>query len=152
MDMVQSRLDFCRETYGVAHTVQFKGDGSELDQIMEITGGDKYAVVTDATGHNGSMSNALQYVAHTGTLVYVGITTQDVSFPHPSLHKPEMTIKGSRNALPSDFGRIIGLIEDGTIDTAPWITHRTSFDDVIGEFETFTRPESGVIKAVIEVT
>lgn len=152
MDMVQSRLDFCRETYGVAHTVQFKGDGSELDQIIEITGGDKYAVVTDATGHNGSMSNALQYVAHTGTLVYVGITTQDVSFPHPSLHKPEMTIKGSRNALPSDFGRIIGLIEDGTIDTAPWITHRTSFDDVIGEFETFTRPESGVIKAVIEVT
>ncbi len=59
MDMVQSRLDFCRETYGVAHTVQFKGDGSEVDQIMEITGGDKYAVVTDATGHNGSMSNAL---------------------------------------------------------------------------------------------
>lgn len=152
MDMVQSRLDFCRETYGVAHTVQFKGDGSEVDQIMEITGGDKYSVVTDATGHNGSMSNALQYVAHTGSLVYVGITTQDVSFPHPSLHKPEMTIKGSRNALPSDFGRIISLIEDGTIDTDPWITHRTSFDDVIGEFETFTRPESGVIKAVIEVT
>ena len=25
-------------------------------------------------------------------------------------------------------------------------------DDVIGEFESFTRPESGVIKAVIEVT
>ncbi|MHC4880500.1 MAG: zinc-binding alcohol dehydrogenase family protein [Planctomycetota bacterium] len=152
MDMVQSRLDFCRETYGVAHTVQFKGDGSELDQIMEITGGDKYAIVTDATGHNGSMSNALQYVAHTGSLVYVGITTQDVSFPHPALHKPEMTIKGSRNALPGDFGRIIGLIEDGTIDTDPWITHRTSFEDVIGEFETFTKPESGVIKAVIEVT
>ncbi len=152
MDMVQSRLDFCREAYGVAHTVLFKGDGSEADQIRQITGGDKYAVVTDATGHNGSMSNALQYVAHTGTLVYVGITTQDVSFPHPALHKPEMTIKGSRNALPSDFGRIIGLIEDGTIDTAPWITHRTSFDDVIGEFETFTRPESGVIKAIIEVT
>ena len=152
MDMVQSRLDFCRDTYGVAHTLLIKGDGSEVDQIREITGGDKYAVVTDATGHNGSMSNALQYVAHTGTLVYVGITTQNVSFPHPALHKPEMTIKGSRNALPSDFGRIISLIEDGTIDTAPWITHRTSFDDVIGEFETFTRPESGVIKAVIEVT
>ena len=27
------------------------------------------------------------------------------------------------------------LIEDGTIDTNPWITHRTSFDEVIGEFE-----------------
>ncbi|TWT57682.1 putative L-galactonate oxidoreductase [Thalassoglobus neptunius] len=151
MDMVESRLQFCRDTYGVPHTIQFKGDGSELEQIAEITNGDKYAVVTDATGHNGSMSNALQYVAHTGSLVYVGITTAEISFPHPALHKPEMTIKGSRNALPSDFTRIIRLIEDGTINTDPWITHRTSFDDVIDQFETFTKPESGVIKAVIEV-
>lgn len=151
MDMVESRLQFCRETYGVPHTVEFKGDGSEVDQVREITGGDKYAVVTDATGNNRSMSNALQYVAHTGSLVYVGITTGEVAFPHPALHRPEMTIKGSRNALPADFARIIGLIEDGTINTTPWITHRTSFDNVIGEFETFTRPESGVIKAVIEV-
>ena len=152
MDMVESRLEFCRQAYGVPHTVQFQGDGSELEQIHEITGGDKYAVVTDATGNNRSMSNALNYVAHTGSLVYVGITTAEVAFPHPLLHKPEMTIKGSRNALPADFSRIIRLIEDGTINTAPWITHRTSFDDVIGEFETFTRPESGVIKAVIDVT
>lgn len=152
MDMVPSRLEFCRETYGVPHTIQFKGDGSEDEQIREITGGDKYAIVTDATGHNGSMSNALRYVAHTGSLVYVGITTAEISFPHPALHRPEMTIKGSRNALPSDFTRIIGLIEDGTIDTGPWITHRTSFDDVIGEFESYTRPETGVIKAVIELT
>ena len=152
MDMVESRLEFCRETYGVEHTILFKEDGSEVDQLRKITGGDLYAVVTDATGHKGSMSNALNYVAHTGTLVYVGITTAEVSFPHPTLHRPEMTIKASRNALPSDFGRIIRLIENGKINTAPWITHRTSFDDVIGDFESFTRPDSGVIKAVIEVT
>ena len=152
MDMVESRLEFCASAYGVDHTVHFKADGSEVERIMEITEGDKYACVTDATGNNQSMGNALNYVAHTGTLVYVGLTTDNVSFPHPSLHKPEMTIKGSRNALPADFRRIIGLIEDGTIDTNPWITHRTSFDDVIGEFETYTKPESGVIKAVIEVS
>lgn len=151
MDMVPSRLDFCRETYGVPHTIQFKGDGSELDEMLKITGGDKYFVVTDATGNKHSMSAALQYVAHTGSLVYVGITTEEVSFKHPVLHKPEMSIKGSRNAMPGDFTRIISLIEDGTINTHPWITHRTTFDDVIGEFETFTKPESGVIKAVIEL-
>lgn len=151
MDMVPSRLDFCRDKYAVPHTIHFKGDGSELDQMRQITGGDKYFVVTDATGNNHSMSAALEYVAHTGSLVYVGITTAEVSFKHPILHKPEMSIKGSRNAMPSDFTRIISLIENGTIDTDPWITHRTTFDDVIGEFETFTRPETGVIKAVIEV-
>ena len=151
MDMVPSRLDFCQSTYGVEHTIVFKGDGSELEQIDAITNGDKYAVVTDATGSHHSMANALNYVAQTGTLVYVGITTENVSFPHPAMHKPEMTLKASRNALPKDFTRIISLIEDGTIDTDPWITHRTTFDDVIGEFESYTRPESGVIKAIIEL-
>lgn len=151
MDMVESRLQFCRDTYGIRNTIQFSGDGSEMEQVREITGGDKYAVVTDATGNNRSMANALHYVAHTGSLVYVGITTQEIPISHPLLHKPEMTIKGSRNALPADFGRIIGLIEDGTIDTDPWITHRTDFDSVVENFETYTRPESGVIKAVIEV-
>ena len=151
MDMVPSRLDFCRETYGVPHTIPFTGDGSELEQMLDITHGDRYTLVTDATGNHHSMSNALQYVAHTGTLVYVGITTEHVSFPHPSLHKPEMTIRGSRNALPSDFRRIIQLIEDGTINTDPWITHRTSFNNVIDEFESFTKPATGVIKAIVEV-
>ena len=152
MDMVESRLEFCQSTYGVEHTVHFTGDGSEVERIMEITGGDKYACVTDATGNKDSMGNALNYVAHTGTLVYVGLTPEAVSFPHPSLHKPELTIKGSRNALPGDFRRIIGLIEDGTVDTNTWVTHRTSFDDVIGDFEMYTKPESGVIKAVIQVS
>jgi alcohol dehydrogenase len=151
MDMVPSRLEFCQSTYGISHTILFKGDGSEMEQIREITGGDKYAVVVDATGNYRSMSAALQYVAHTGSLVYVGITTDDLTFKHTALHRPEMTIKGSRNALPRDFTRIIRLIEEGTINTTPWITHRTSFDRVIDEFETFTHPQSGVIKAVIQL-
>lgn len=151
MDRVESRLDFCRHRYGIENTVVFESSDSASEQLRAITSGDMFPVVTDATGSPASMSGALNYVAHTGTLVYVGITTENVVFPHPSLHRREMTIKGSRNALPSDFGRIIRLIEDGTIDTDPWITHRTSFDQVVAEFDGYTRPESGVIKAMIEV-
>ncbi len=152
MDRVESRLDFCRRQYRIDNTVVFEGVDSALEQTRAITGGDLYSVVTDATGSPASMSGALNYVAHTGTLVYVGITTENVVFPHPALHRPEMTIKGSRNALPRDFGRIIGLIEDGTIDTDPWITHRTPFEKVVANFEGYTRPETGVIKAIIEVS
>lgn len=151
MDMVASRLEFCKQSYGVDHTIIYKGDGTEIDEMNAITGGDRYFVVTDATGNHRSMSHALEYVAPTGSLVYVGITTSEISFKHPALHKPEMNLKASRNALPADFRRIIGLIEDGTIDTHPWITHRTSFADVVERFESFTRPDSGVIKAVIEL-
>jgi alcohol dehydrogenase len=152
MDMVQSRLDFVRQTYGIEHTVLFRDPDSAMEELRQITSGDLYAVVTDATGNRHSMSTALRWCAHTGTLVYVGITTEEVAFTHPTLHRPEITLKASRNALPADFSRIIRLIENGTINTTPWITHRTPWDQMIAEFDAFTRPETGVLKAVIEVT
>jgi 2-desacetyl-2-hydroxyethyl bacteriochlorophyllide A dehydrogenase len=151
MDMNPARLEFVRENYGIENTVLFKGDGSEVDRMREITAGDMYQVITDATGNKHSMSGALQYIAPTGSLVYVGITTEEVTFAHPVMHRPEASIVASRNALPPDFTRIIRLIEDGTINTDPWITHRTSFDGVLDDFESFTKPETGVIKAIIEV-
>ncbi|MFK8112062.1 MAG: zinc-binding alcohol dehydrogenase family protein [Rubripirellula sp.] len=151
MDMNQDRLDFVRDNYGIENTVLFKGDGSEIDRMKEITGGDMYQVITDATGNKHSMSGALQYIAPTGRLVYVGITTEEVTFRHPVMHRPEASILASRNALPPDFTRIIELIEAGTINTDTWITHRTSFDGVMNDFESFTKPETGVIKAIIEV-
>lgn len=152
MDMNPDRLEFVRRTYGIENTVLFRGDGSEVDRMKEVTGGDMYQVITDATGNKHSMAGALQYIAPTGVLVYVGITTEEVSFRHPVMHRPEASILASRNALPPDFRRIIGLIEDGTINTDPWITHRTSFDGVLKDFESFTKPETGVIKAIIEVS
>jgi alcohol dehydrogenase len=153
MDMNEERLEFCRKNYGIENTIHFNGQdpGSEKIRMAELTGGDMYRVVTDATGNRFSMAGAIEYLAPTGTLVYVGITTEEIIFKHPILHRPEATIKASRNALPPDFSRIIGLIEEGTINTDPWITHRTSFDNVIGEFESFTKPETGVLKAIIEV-
>jgi alcohol dehydrogenase len=151
MDMNEARLDFVRKTYGIENTMLFKGDGSEVDRMKELTGGDMYQVITDATGNKHSMSGALQYIAPTGSLVYVGITTDELTFKHPVMHRPEASILASRNALPADFTRIIGLIEEGTINTDPWITHRTDFDNVLTDFESFTKPETGVIKAIIDV-
>ncbi len=152
MDMVEERLEFCRSTYGIENLVQFKGDGSEIELLTVITNGYMYEIVSDASGNTHSMAGAMEYVAHSGTLVYVGITTQEISFPHPVLHRREMNLLGSRNALPRDFPRIISLIEDGTIDTDPWITHQVAFDEVAERFDSLTRPETGVLKAIIEVT
>jgi 2-desacetyl-2-hydroxyethyl bacteriochlorophyllide A dehydrogenase len=150
LDMVESRLAFCREKLGVKHTIQVRGDGSELKQLAALTDNQLADVVIDATGSNKSMSGALEYCAFGGRLVYVGITQQELTFPHaPALHRRELTILGSRNALSADFARIIRLIEDGVIDTKPWITHRTSFDAMIGEFPTWLKPETGVIKAMV---
>jgi 2-desacetyl-2-hydroxyethyl bacteriochlorophyllide A dehydrogenase len=151
LDLNEQRLSFCRERMGVEHTILAKNDGSEQEALKEMTEGKLAQVVIDATGNNKSMSNALNFVGFAGKLVFVGITTQEVSFGHPLMHRREMTLLASRNALPPDFERIIQLIEDGQIDTGPWITHRSSFDSIIGDFPGYIKPEAGVIKAMVEV-
>jgi 2-desacetyl-2-hydroxyethyl bacteriochlorophyllide A dehydrogenase len=151
MDTNATRLEFVASNYGIDHTLHLRGDGSEREEMQRITGGDMYSVILDATGNRHSMAGALQYLAPTGTLVYVGITTEEIAFKHPQMHRPEANLLSSRNALPKDFRRIIDLIETGVIKTDPWITHRTTFDGVLDDFESFTKPETGVLKAIIEL-
>jgi 2-desacetyl-2-hydroxyethyl bacteriochlorophyllide A dehydrogenase len=151
LDVNQQRLEFCKHTMKVQHTVKFEADGGSLSTLQQLTDGHLYTLVVDATGNSKSMSNALNYVGHTGRLVYVGITTEEVHFPHPLMHRREMTLLASRNALPADFTRIITLIQEGQIDTRPWITHRSSMDSLIADFPSYTRPETGVIKAIVEI-
>jgi alcohol dehydrogenase len=149
LDVNRQRLDFCRDVMGVDETIVLSD--KVIDDLRRVTDGSLPDVVIDATGNNVSMGNAFGYIAPTGRLVYVGITTKEVTFTHPTFHRPEGTLLCSRNALPGDFSRIIQLIETGKIDTKPWVTHRTKFADVPSVFESYTKPETGVIKAVIEV-
>ena len=152
IDRVAARLAFVRERMGVADTLLATGGPSDLDAVRELTDGRFCEVVVDATGSNASMGEALAYAAFGGRIVFVGITQAEVSFPHaPVMHRRELSILASRNALSRDFRRIIGLIEAGQIDTAPWITHRIPFADTIATFPTLLEPASGVIKAVVEM-
>jgi 2-desacetyl-2-hydroxyethyl bacteriochlorophyllide A dehydrogenase len=152
MDVNEARLKFVREGLRIPDTIATRNDGQELNRLKELTSGQLADVVIDATGNNKSMSHALEYCAFGGRLVYVGITQSDLSFPHaPVMHRRELTVMASRNALPGDFTRIIKLIEDGQLDTAPWITHHADFDGMIEAFPSWILPETGVIKAIVKV-
>ncbi len=151
MDMNRARLEFVQTHYGIGNLIEVSPQDNGMDAALKLTDGDLYSIVIDATGNRHSMSAALGFVAPTGTLVYVGITQDEIAFKHPALHRPEINLLASRNALPTDFPKIIRLIEQGAIRTDPWITHRTSFENAERDFDGFTRPENGVLKAIIEL-
>ena len=153
MDMNEARLEFVRDSMGIPDTVLFKGDGSELQQIKALTESRLCDVVVDATGNNRSMSAAMEYCTFAGRLVFVGISQDEVSFPHAAImHRRELTLIASRNALSKDFARIISLIEDGSIDTQPWITHRAPLDEMLEVFPSWLDPQSRDVKAIIEIS
>ena len=105
-------------------------------------------VVFDATGHSGSMSLALRWARFTGRVVYVGITKEPVPIDDPLLHRRELTLLASRNAVAADFPRILALIESEQINTTPWITHQCAFTDLPEGMSRWVQPGSGVVKAV----
>jgi alcohol dehydrogenase len=98
------------------------------------------------------MASAYNFVGFAGRLVWVGITQDELHFTQPLMHRREMTFLASRNALAHEFTRIIRLIEGGMLDTRPWITHRAPMMDLIGVFPTWLKPETGVVKAMVEVS
>lgn len=152
MDMNAQRLKFVRDRIGVPDTILARGDEADVEALAEITNGQLADVVIDATGSNKAMVRALEFASFAGRVVYVGITQQTLEFPHaPVMHRRELTLLASRNALSADFTRIIRLIEEGRIDTRPWITHHAEFNDVPAVFPSWLKPETGVIKAVVHI-
>lgn len=150
LDVNAARLRFCTERLHVPCAIN-AADGPPLEALSRLTGGDLPTAVFDATGNPTSMASAFHYPSHGGRLVFVGLFQGDVTFNDPQFHRRELTVLASRNALPSDFTRIIRLIEDGRIDTAPWITHRASLSGVVAEFPSWILPSTGVIKAMVEL-
>mgnify|MGYP003382614230 CR=1 FL=1 len=152
MDISEARLAFVRGQMGVPDTLLVRGDDADLKSLAGMTQGQLADVVIDATGSNRSMVRALEFAAFAGRVVFVGITQLNLDFPHaPFLHRRELTLLASRNALSRDFSKIISLIADGRIDTRPWITHHAALEDVPAVFPTWLKPETGVIKAVVSV-
>ena len=151
MDTNERRLEFVRDSMKVPDTLLSKDVEENVKALEAIGGGTLPQVVIDATGSHHSMSAALRYLSFAGRLVYVGVTSEELHFGHPLMHRRELTLLASRNALSTDFSRIIQLIEDGKIDTNPWITHRAPLEEVQERFADWLNPANGVLKAVVSV-
>jgi 2-desacetyl-2-hydroxyethyl bacteriochlorophyllide A dehydrogenase len=106
-------------------------------------------VVFDATGNAQSMTDSLQWARFAGKIVFVGITTDPILLDDPLFHRRELTLLASRNALPSDFPKIIGLIERQAIKVERWITHTIPFENAAEAFHQIALHEIKPLKAVI---
>ena len=153
IDLDEGRLEFCQQHLGVQHTLSPDPNGGQLAAIEKITGGQLADLVVDATGSAGSMSSCFDYAGFGARIIFLGVTSDEVHFPHaPIFHRRELTLKASRNALPQNFSDIIDLLSAGKIDLDPWITHRLGIEEVPERFAEVISPEAGAIKAVIDTT
>ncbi len=150
MDVNEDRLRFCGRHLNLKAEIN-AGVGDTTAEIRKAFDGDLPTVILDATGNVHSMKKTLEYVSHGGTIVFIGLFQGDFSFFDPLFHKKEITLMASRNSLGADFDEIITLMEAGSLNTDLWITHRIGFEDLPVALPELLNPESGVIKAIVEV-
>ena len=148
LDTRQDRLAFCKEHLELDSAVLI-GD-TDKQQLEQLTHGEFFDVVFDATGNARAMERGFEFIAHGGKYVLVSIVRDTISFSDPEFHKREATLMGSRNATVEDFRYVEQCLRDGLIPDAALNTHRMTLSEVPERFQTLLDPTQGVVKAIVE--
>ena len=146
LDVSESRRAFAARWLGVK---ALDGRGLTPDALRSALDGELPTLVFDATGSPAAMRQAFLWPAQGGRIVFPSLVQGEIAFDDPNFHRRELTLHATRNSTAAEFRRIIALIESGRIDTGPWITHRAKLVEVPAVFASWTKPETGVVKAMI---
>jgi len=109
VDLDDEKLELARAAGGV-QTINTRRQ-SLHEQLLEMTEGRGPDVVIEAVGTPATFRSAVEEVAFTGRVVYIGYAKEPVSYEARLFVQKELDILGSRNALPEDFHAVINMME-----------------------------------------
>lgn len=109
VDVDDKKLQLAK-SLGALHGINSSSESlhSNLDEITNGMGPD---VVIEAVGAPTTYRTAIDEVAFTGRVVYIGYAKSEVSFETKYFVSKELNIRGSRNALPEDFRAVIDYVK-----------------------------------------
>jgi len=98
------------------------------EKLQELTQGRGPDVVIEAIGLPQTFRAAVEEVAFTGRVVYIGYAKEQVAYETRLFVQKELDILGSRNALPEDFHEVIQMLEAHRFPVDEAITHIVPID------------------------
>ena len=112
IDVDDGKLEIAKKA-GAAHTInsQKQDLGSALRALSDGFGPQ---VVIEAVGRPETFVAAVELVAYTGRVVYIGYAKEAVTYETKLFVQKELDIMGTRNALPENFREVIQMLEAGT--------------------------------------
>lgn len=110
-----------------------------------------FDAVFDSTGSIRAMNASLLHTRNGGAYTLVGVIKGDLVFPDSEVHRRELTIRGSRNAIRADFEHVMASIRAGQVPTDKLATHATTMDRVPEDMPIWAHDRTGVIKAIVTV-
>jgi len=149
MDLNTHRLAFCKNSLGISNIID-AGKSDITERLSYITKGEMPTVVIDATGNRKAIHNGLNFLAHGGRYILIGLQKEEIMFSHPEFHRKETTLMSSRNATRHDFEYVIQNMVSRKINPRSFITNHVKFKDAAAGFSDWTDPLNHVIKVVVE--
>lgn len=147
-DRIAGRLRTARDL-GAERTVDTSAEDL-AGAVADFTGSDGAAVVVEATGVPALLRQAVDLVAPSGTIVVVGISTEEVAIPVSEFSRKEITVAGSRNNA-GVFAAAADLVARHAERLAPMVTHTFGLDEAPRAIDFARRNPAKVEKVVIEV-
>src|SRR6266576_1469535 len=111
MDVDDEKLLIARAA-GATHTIH-TGKEPLHERLLEFTNGRGPDVVIEAIGLPQTFRSAVEEVAFSGRVVYIGYAKEPVTYETRLFVQKELDILGSRTAEPEDFNAVIGLLQAG---------------------------------------
>lgn len=128
VDIDDSKMDIARKA-GVAHTI----NTSKVDMhgvLSEITDGEGPDVIIEAVGNSQTYRAAVDEVAYTGRVVYIGYAKKPVEYETGMFVRKEIEIYGSRNCEKNvDFPAVIAYLEKGRFPVDDVISRVVTLDE-----------------------
>lgn len=125
IDVDDAKLTLARKA-GAVHTINSaKVDLHEA--LVSITNGDGPDVVIEAVGNPATYRAAVEEVAYTGRVVYIGYAKKPVDYQTSTFVRKEIEILGSRNCL-GEFPEVIAYLEAGRFPVKEVISRTVSLD------------------------
>jgi threonine dehydrogenase-like Zn-dependent dehydrogenase len=109
VDVDDAKLEIAKQA-GAQHIINTSREPLH-DRLQELTGGHGPGVVIEAIGLPQTFRAAVEEVAFSGRVVYIGYAKDLVTYETRLFVQKELDILGSRNALPQDFQRVIQMLE-----------------------------------------
>lgn len=127
VDRVRGRLD--RSLAQGAEMAVDARDDRTAEAVADWTNGDGPVVVFEATGVAAVFRQAIELVAHSGTVVVAGTPTDDVAIPALALVKKEVDLLGSRNNA-GLYQAAVDLVRRYPDRCTSLMTHRFPLDEL----------------------
>jgi threonine dehydrogenase-like Zn-dependent dehydrogenase len=120
-------------------------------RLQEITGGHGPSVVIEAIGLPETFVAAVEEVAFTGRVVYIGYAKQLVAYDTKLFVQKELDIMGSRNALPADFREVIAMLEAGRFPVDESVSNQIGMDEVPSVLERWSESPAAFRKIMVQI-